>query len=58
MTYVVIVRISSCTGYNSTRGGVKIVIQYEAQLWPVPLLTPYGRAPPVSTDSEGVWVRV
>ena len=55
-TYVVIVRISSCTGYNSTRGGVEIVIQYEVQLWPVPLLTPSGRAPPVSTGGEGVRV--
>ena len=55
-TYVVIVRISSCTGYNSMRGGVEIVIQYEVQLWPVPLLTPSGRAPPVSTGGEGVRV--
>ena len=31
-TYVlVIVRKSSCTRYNGTRGGVEIVIQYEAQ---------------------------
>ena len=32
MFYVlVIVRKSSCTRYNGTRGGVEIVIQYEAQ---------------------------
>ena len=28
---LVIVRKSSCTRYNGTRGGVEIVIQYEAQ---------------------------
>ena len=27
----IIVRKSSCTRYNGTRGGVEIVIQYEAQ---------------------------
>ena len=29
---LVIVRISSCTRYNDTRGGVEIVIQYEAHM--------------------------
>ena len=28
----IIVRKSSCTRYNGTRGGVEIVIQYKAQL--------------------------
>ena len=40
MYVLVIVRKSSCTRYNGTRGGVEIVIQYEAPrvpLYPVEL---------------------
>ena len=29
---LVVVRISSCTRYNGTRGGAEIVIQYEAHM--------------------------